>query len=256
MNKRLLEKLYKGLMPPIIERRLFRKRARDRETERLALFYGGFVRKGDIVFDVGANLGSRLRVFRHLGCKVVAVEPQRSCVAALQSEFGNDPEVVLVAAAAGSASGKAVLKTSPDHVLSSLSDDFIKLTKESGRFAASDWTGREEVDVVTLDSLVEEHGLPRFLKLDVEGFESQVLAGLSRAVPVVSFEWTPELAENAIGSVNRLAGIGDYRFNLSWGESMRMSRTLWWTREEILAAIDLMEGESLLFGDIYAKFVS
>ena len=75
MNKRLLEKLYKGLIPPMLERRLFRKRMRDRETERLALFYGGFVRKGDVAFDVGANLGNRLRVFRRLGCKVVAVEP-------------------------------------------------------------------------------------------------------------------------------------------------------------------------------------
>jgi FkbM family methyltransferase len=253
MSMSLLKKLYEGLMPPLVERKLLAGRARAREAERFAAFYGGFVGAGHLVFDVGANLGNRVRAFRRLGCKVVAIEPQRACVAALRREFGGDAEVVIVAAAAGAAAGSAMLRTSPDHVLSSMSDEFIRRTKASGRFAASEWTGEEEVEVVTLDALVEAHGVPRFLKMDVEGFEAEVVAGLSRPVPVVSFEWTPELSENAIATVNRLAALGAYRFNLSWGESLRLSKPEWWSRDEVLAVIELMAGESLMFGDIYAK---
>jgi FkbM family methyltransferase len=253
MNRRIIKKLVDGLVPPLVERKLFGKRLRARETECFAGFYANFVRAGDLVFDIGANLGNRVRAFRRLGCKVVAVEPQRSCVAALRREFGGDSEVVIVPAAAGKLPGRAVLRTSPDHVLSSLSDEFIERTKASGRFAASEWTGSEEVDVVTLDGLVLEHGLPRLLKMDVEGYEPNVVAGLSQPVPVVSLEWTPELSENAVDTVRRLGDLGDYRFNLSWGESMRLSKPVWWTYDEVLAVIELMEGESLMFGDIYAK---
>jgi FkbM family methyltransferase len=174
-------------------------------------------------------------------------------VTALRREFGADPEVVIVAAAAGAVAGTASLRVSPDHVLSSLSDAFISRTKASGRFAASEWTGTEEVAVTTLDSLVGEYGLPGFLKIDVEGYEAEVVAGLSQAVPVVSFEWTPELPENAVRTIKHLATLGAYRFNLSWGESMRFSRESWWTRDEVLAVVELMSGESLMFGDIYAR---
>lgn len=253
MNKRLLKKLYDGLMPPLLARRLFAGRQREREAARFAGFYGGFIGAGDLCFDIGANLGNRVRAFRRLGCRVVAVEPQRSCVAALRREFGGDADVVIVDAAAGAVPGKASLRVSPDHVLSSLSEEFINRTKASGRFAASEWTGEEEVEVTTLDTLVAEYGLPRFLKIDVEGYEAAVVAGLSQPVELVSFEWTPELSENAVGTINRLAALGAYCFNLSWGESMRFSREQWWTREEVLSVVELMSGESLMFGDFYAR---
>lgn len=253
MKNRLFKKLYDGLMPPLLARRLFARQQREREAERFAGFYGGFIASGGLCFDIGANLGNRVRAFRRLGCRVVAVEPQRSCVAVLRREFGNDPEVVIVDAAAGAAAGKASLRVSPDHVLSSLSEVFISRTKASGRFAASEWTATEEVAVTTLDALVEEYGLPGFLKIDVEGYEAEVVAGLSQAVPVVSFEWTPELPENAVRTIEHLAALGPYRFNLSWGESLRLSREQWWTRDEVLAVVDLMSGEALMFGDIYAR---
>ncbi len=253
MSRRFIKKLYDGLMPPLLARRLGAGSQREAETARFAAFYGEFVRPGDLCYDIGANLGNRVRAFRRLGCRVVAVEPQRSCVAVLRREFGQDEEVIVVDAAVGAAAGRGVLRVSPDHVLSSLSAEFIRRTKASGRFAASEWTGEESVELTTMDALVEEHGLPRFLKIDVEGYESEVVAGLSQPVPVVSFEWTPELSENAVSTIDRLAALGPYRFNVSWGESMRFAKTDWWTRDQVLEVVELMDGESLMFGDIYAK---
>jgi FkbM family methyltransferase len=219
-------------------------------------FYGGFLHAGDLCFDVGANFGNRVRCFRDLGCKVVAVEPQRSCVARLRREFGGDDRVVIVDQAVGRNPGQAELKVSPVHVLSTLSEQFISSTHASGRFAGVTWAGRETVGVTTLDELIREHGIPRFVKIDVEGFEAEVLAGLTVAVPMLSFEWTPELTDNARTCLQHLAGLGSYEYNLSWGESMRFSRAAWRSMDSLLAVLAEFEGESVQFGDIYARIAT
>ena len=53
--------------------------------------YGGFVRRGDLVFDVGAHVGDRVASFRRLGARVVAVEPQPAMVKVLELFYGRAP---------------------------------------------------------------------------------------------------------------------------------------------------------------------
>jgi FkbM family methyltransferase len=245
-----------NVLPPLLVRAITRSERRRAEIERFRILYGQFVGVGDLCFDVGANLGNRVRCFRAIGCRVVAIEPQVGCLRKLRKEFGNDGEVSIVPAAAGAAAGKATLRTSPVHVLSTLSDRFVEKTSGSGRFAGVEWGGKEEVEVTTLDALIAKHGRPRFVKIDVEGFESEVLAGLSQALPAFSFEWVPEIPENAVACIERLRLLGDYEFNCSWGESMRLSRTKWLSPDAMLRVVDEFAGENQMFGDIYARLIS
>ncbi len=240
-------------MPPALAWRLGRVAREKRELAAFAGFYSGFLAPGDLCFDIGANLGNRTRCFRHLGCEVVAVEPQSSCFAQLTKRFGADPGTRLVRKAVGRQAGVATLHLSPDHVLSSLSAAFIERTRTSGRFAASTWNRSESVDMTTLDELIASYGEPKFIKIDVEGFEAEVLAGLSTPVHMLSIEWTPEFPENTLACLTRLSQLGDYEFNLSWGESMRFSRPQWRDLTSLRVVIDEFEGESQLFGDIYAR---
>jgi hypothetical protein len=72
-------------------------------------------------------------------------------------------------------------------------------------------------------------------------------------VHALSFEWTPEIPDNALSCLNRIAGLGDYEFNYSWGESMRLARPVWLDVTMIKRVIDEFAGENQMFGDIYAR---
>jgi hypothetical protein len=107
--------------------------------------------------------------------------------------------------------------------------------------------------VTTLDALIERYGEPAFVKIDVEGFELEVLKGLSRRVPALSFEFTPECADTALACVAHLDSLGFSGFNYSPGESMRLWDNTWGDASFIRARLEALRGDVSTFGDVYAR---
>ncbi len=139
------------------------------ENQRLRGFYGAWLKRGDLVFDVGANVGRFVRIFHSLGARVVAVEPQQHCVRYLRSRYGKVATIEPVGV--GAELGTMELHVSPSHTISSFSTDWMKAVNESGRFGKDQWGKTQQTPIVTLDSLIAKHGSPRYVKIDVEGFE-------------------------------------------------------------------------------------
>ena len=193
-----------------------------RRRNKMKEFYSRFIGKGDLCFDIGANMGNRVEVFLELGARIIAVEPQQSCVSKLQQKFGDNPYVTIVPKALGESEGEAELLVSDASTISSLSKEWIEQVKASGRFSTYQWNKTEKVAVSTFDTLIEQHGIPVFAKIDVEGFESKVISGLSQPVKVISFEFTPEFLTSAVDSIKHLSSLGTVGFNYSLGESMTL----------------------------------
>lgn len=211
-----------------IVRSLLIYRARPGRARRMRRFYAGFVGAGDLCVDVGAHVGDRIAAFRALGARVVAVEPQPHLARLLRRLHGSDPGVTILEVALGSAPGEAELRVNRRNpTLSSLSPAWLGTVAASPRFPGERWDGAVRVPLVTLDTLIAEYGLPAFAKIDVEGFEPEVLAGLSRPLPALSFEVLPEAADAAIACVWRVAALGPYRFNISPGESFAWGLRDW-----------------------------
>ena len=230
---------------------IYRVRNRHRHRAMDAL-YRRFLAPGDLAFDIGSHVGDRIACFRRLDCRVVAVEPQPLLVRVLRRLHGNDRAVVLVDAAIGSTEGRLDLHLNlPNPTVATGSRAFIAAADGAPRWEGQQWTETVDVPVTTLDALVERHGVPAFVKIDVEGLELDVLQGLTRALPALSFEFTTIQRDVAARCIDRLAALGDYGFDLSMGETQKLVFGSWISAEDMKAHIRGLP-HAANSGDVYA----
>jgi FkbM family methyltransferase len=214
--------------------------------------YRGFVRHGDLVFDIGAHVGDRVASFRRLGARVVAVEPQPSLAGVLKLFYGRLGDVAIEAVAVGRSVGVASMMINPRNpTVSTVSAEFVDAARDAPGWETQRWTRSVPVPVTTLDALIEKHGLPAFIKIDVEGFEHEALQGLTRAVKALSFEFTIIQRDVALSCIARCVALGYTRFNAALGESQTFVGDDWVGSEQIahwLAGLP----QAANSGDIYA----
>jgi FkbM family methyltransferase len=171
-----------------------------------------------VIFDVGGNRGFKTEVFVHLAKHVVCVEPDRTNVDILRKKFRSQPTVTVVDCAVGAASGQLMF-----NVIEAGSAYNTLSTKWVESLGQSDGTGRPvltlseqyPVTVVTLDDLIATYGTPFYIKIDVEGFELEVIKGLTRPVPYLSFELNlPDFRAEGLQILQLLTThMPDVRFN-------------------------------------------
>jgi hypothetical protein len=119
-------------------------------------------------------------------------------------------------------------------------------------FTAVRWDTAVPIKVTTLDALIATYGRPAFCKIDVEGYETAVLQGLSQPLPALSFEYIPAVKERAVACVRRLSELGLYRFNWSPGETHKLQSPHWLTAAEVTAVLQGMAQQDRS-GDVYAR---
>src|ERR1700674_544468 len=214
--------------------------------------YAGFVGRGDLVFALGAHVGDRIAAFRRLGARVVAVEPQPALITTLKILYGRDPAVVIEPVAIGASAGKVALQLNLDNpTISTVSGAFVRAARQARGWQGEVWGKSVCVPMTTLDDLLARHGMPSFIKIDVEGLEAEVLAGLARAVEALSFEFTTIQRDTALACLERCIALGYARFNAALGESQIFVHGDWQSADAIRRWL-LELPEEANSGDIYA----
>jgi FkbM family methyltransferase len=200
-----------------------------------------FVSKGDLVFDVGANVGDITALFLDIGAKVVAVEPNPELANLVHKRHG----VRVEAAALGAEIGEAEFQLGIHHEHSTLSASYRTVYGDRFRDTTT-------VNVLTLDYLIDRYGEPAFIKIDVEGYEPQVLRGLSHPVRALSFEFLRDILDQTADSLATLDELGPYSYRFSenaWPWSTPFSVAM--DRNALLRSLgELQPG---VYGDVYAQ---
>ncbi len=214
--------------------------------------YARFVNEGDLVFDIGGHVGDRVAAFRRLGANVVVLEPQPALATTLRLLYGLDELVTVVEAAVGACEGRVALRLNlANPTVSTASKDFVAAARDAPGWEDQQWTRTVDVAMTTLDALIARHGVPRFIKIDVEGFEAEALAGLGAPVPALSFEFTTIQRDVAHAALARCRALGYDGFAASLGESLTFVHDRRLNADEVAAWIDELADEANS-GDIYA----
>lgn len=217
-------------------------------------FYRGLLAPGDLAFDIGAHVGNRSRAMRAAGARVVALEPQPVFASFLRASLPRD--ITLHEAAAGPVESEAEMALSSRHpTVSSLSARFPEEAAARPGFGHVRWDRRQRVRVTTLDRLIAQAGVPRYIKIDVEGFEIEVLAGLSVPVEIISAEYLPGFPALSHAVIDRLCALGPYRFNVVVGEAAGFLWPDWRGAEALRAWLAGLPADATS-GDIFARLVA
>lgn len=215
------------------------------DTKRQQKFYRQLIKKGDICFDIGANIGSKSKVFLSLNTTVIAFEPQSSCINELKKI--QHPQFSYHQYGIGSKNEIKELQLANHIEVATFSSSFIDFFENDNL----QWSTTEKATVKKLDTIIKEFGVPDFCKIDVEGYEHEILSHLTHTLPLIEFEFTGVSLEDTRAIILLLdKGNTTYNFNLHERPVFQLKE--WIKANEMLAIFDKIPKDRI-HGNIFVK---
>jgi FkbM family methyltransferase len=238
----------------VADRRLIERR--NKEIAFYRQFLTGF-RRGDLIFDVGANVGDKTDIFLRLGSRVISVEPDEANQQVLRDRFlryrFSPKKIVIVGSAVSNQTGvETMWIDGPGSAVNTLSGKWaetLKANKENFEHShfGLEFGRSKSVATTTLEELFATHGNPVFVKIDVEGHEAKVIRGLNRPVPFLSFEVNlPEFRREGIECVQLLSALATTgTFNFSTDLQRGMAMESWQAATEFSSVLDQCSAKAI-----------
>lgn len=210
-------------------------------------FYEQFIKKDDLCFDIGANIGAKSELFLKLDAKVIAFEPQTKCLENLEILKNKNKNFSYYPFGIGDKNETKALNLATHIEVATFSDEFIQFYKNE----TIQWNEKETVEVKPINSIIEQFGIPNYCKIDTEGFELKILSSLKYKIPVIEFEFT----ESHFLETLKIIDLFDSKkttFNFILNERLKLKLKNWLKADEFkekLKGLDKFQ----LHGNIFVK---
>ena len=208
-------------------------------------FYSNLIKADSLCFDIGANKGEKSKLFLSVGARVIAFEPQSACITYLEkirhNRFSYFPYAV------GNKNETKELKLASHIEVATFSDEFIEYFEND----SLQWKNTEKVVVKKLDTLIEAYGIPDFCKIDVEGYELEILSNLTYKIPLIEFEFTGGFIPNTI-KIIKLLDKSNTVFNYNLNEKPIFILKNWVSGDTLINQIRNL-AINRLHGNIFVK---
>ncbi len=160
-----------------------------------------------MIFDIGVNKGEDSRFYLDKGFKVVGVEASPIIAAELKKTFKSEIE-----------SGSFILLECGVWHESSVLTFYRNLDNDHWSsfdpvYGCRNDTSFETIDVpcITVDKIFSEFGIPRYLKIDVEGADKYIVDAIAKSQPIPTFISVEEYGVDALNSLYK-AGYKHFKF--------------------------------------------
>jgi FkbM family methyltransferase len=209
-------------------------------------------KKFNLIFDIGANIGNTVSQFNTVANKVICFEPNPILVNHLKNRFIND-SVIVDERGVSNKGGTQTFKISNADTISTLSEDWVT----NSRFTESYiWDNHIQIETVTLDSIIEQYGIPDYVKIDVEGHEYELLTSFTKFLPdtLFSFEWAEEQKSKIDLTMQHLNKLGYDSFAFTDADEILFDEHIHWSKLKDFNFIELLDSERKeKWGMIYFK---
>ncbi len=161
-----------------------------------------------ILFDIGANRG----LYSDANAKdyesIVLVEANPSLCSFLSSKYQQNPLIHIENVIVSNKSSETFYISNAD-TISTVDPEWIHQSRFSKNYS---WRPVDGLPTVSLDALVQKYGKPTHIKIDVEGYEYNVIQSLTTKVDSLCFEWAEEKKKEILLTLEYLKNLGFTRF--------------------------------------------
>jgi len=192
------------------------------KTKREIIFYTNLLEsiefRNNLIFDVGANIGNKSVIFAKIAKNVIAFEPTERLFLLLKKRLKHTNVKMLNYALGSSVSSLEFFVIEGNDAYNSLSKKHIETTATQRDIAKVENVSTRTVHVDTLENAIQQFGIPKYIKIDVEGYEYEVIKGLKNSITLISFEVNlPDFLNESIKIIEYLAALSDdkYLFNFT-----------------------------------------
>jgi FkbM family methyltransferase len=189
-----------------------------------------------ILFDIGANRGLYTDSNAKKYDKFILVEANKHLCNFLKNNYINNPNIIIEQKIVSSDKNTVFYISNVD-VISSCDSEWINNSRFSNK-SCYNFNKTTDNESITIDELVEKYGIPEYIKIDVEGYELNVLKSMTKKYCPIGFEWAEEKKDELLLSLEYVKSLGYEKFCLQKEDKYDFVPEKWLDYNQIYKIVD------------------